>query len=327
MRLILDTNVWSYVADGDKGHEMKKMVRDSGIRLVLPPSILVEVLQLARDDVRDRIVRTVTGAQAQRLRTEADLEVHEIIASIRRYRPTWLRQLPDTATERRLREFWTNRLWKGARRDSTSLHRYVLAGASAREFVRGRQELQRTEYIDVGVSQLDLLSMTGELTLPRLANWPVSWPEGPVEVWRAQVFSLYWQQLLAVPRRAAITGEDTTYADWFNCWVDPSVLRKNEESFVDLFVEDMEIDGMPRNWLRWAVSSVQPLSKVTSGNPVDEQHAAYLLDADMFLTADKRYFAALAEVRRQAPFPFAEPRLLSGDLKVELLERIERAIA
>ncbi len=295
--------------------------------MVIPPSVLVEVLQLGREDVRDRIVRTLTGAHAERLRTEADLEVEELIASIRRYRPKWLLQTPDTATERRLREFWTNRLWKGARRDSKILHRYVLAGAPAREFVRATQDLQRGAYLEAGATSVDLLHMQGELQSAKAAGFPSSWPDRTVEVWRAQVFSLYWHQLIRVPSRAVLSGEDTTYADWFRCWVDPSILRKNEQSFVDLVAKELEIKDVRRNWLRWAISAVQPLAKVTPGNPVDEQHAAYLLDADLFLTADKRYFAALAEVRRQAPFSFAEPRLLSGNQEVDLLERIATSIS
>jgi hypothetical protein len=45
---------------------------------------------------------------------------------------------------------------------------------------------------------------------------------------------------------------------------------------------------MSRNWLRWAVHFAQRASRIGKGNPVDGQHAPYLFDADLFITADKR---------------------------------------
>jgi hypothetical protein len=53
--------------------------------------------------------------------------------------------------------------------------------------------------------------------------------------------------------------------------------------------------------------------KVGLGNARDEQHSAYLVDADLFLSSDKRLVTALNEVRRQASFPLAESR--ATDLK------------
>lgn len=82
---------------------------------------------------------------------------------------------------------------------------------------------------------------------------------------------------------------------------------------------------MPRHWLRWAVNLIQSNAKVTPGNPADEQHSTHLLDCDMFLTADARYVKVLQQVREDAPFPFAEPRLVSGDRSAPIIDRIAAA--
>jgi hypothetical protein len=66
--------------------------------------------------------------------------------------------------------------------------------------------------------------------------------------------------------------------------------------------------------------------KVTGGNPADEQHSADLLDCDFFLTADSNFVKVLTAVREDAPFPLAEPRLVSGDRSVPVLERLTSAL-
>jgi hypothetical protein len=66
--------------------------------------------------------------------------------------------------------------------------------------------------------------------------------------------------------------------------------------------------------------------KVTPGNPADEQHSTYLLDGDLFLSADARYISLLGKVREDSPFNFAEPRLVSGDRNIPVLDRLEAAL-
>jgi hypothetical protein len=149
---------------------------------------------------------------------------------------------------------------------------------------------------------VDLIGYVGEFE----GREPPGWSGRPIAAWRAFNHLLFWNQLANVPQRALLTGEDTTYADWVGCWVSLTKLRQEPESFGRLWFEDLQLDDVRRSWLRWAINLVQTM-KVTAGNPADEQHASYLLDGDLFLTADRRYFDTIVEVRRQAPFEFAEP--------------------
>ena len=70
---------------------------------------------------------------------------------------------------------------------------------------------------------------------------------------------------------------------------------------------------MRRIWLRWAANLIQSESKITTGNPADEQHSTYLLDCDVFLTADKRYVDALQLREPSEP----QPRAVEIDADVE----------
>ncbi|GCD90131.1 hypothetical protein NLS1_21370 [Nocardioides sp. LS1] len=49
--------------------------------------------------------------------------------------------------------------------------------------------------------------------------------------------------------------------------VDPARCSRNAEDFTALWLEEVQIDDVPRNWLRWAASVTQLDNKVTGGNP------------------------------------------------------------
>jgi hypothetical protein len=64
------------------------------------------------------------------------------------------------------------------------------------------------------------------------------------------------------------------------------------------------------DWFRFAVRHTQVDVGVQDTNPRDKQDSAYLVDADLFLSADKRLIRVLTAVRVQAPFDVAAPRLV-----------------
>jgi hypothetical protein len=123
-----------------------------------------------------------------------------------------------------------------------------------------------------------------------------------------------------------MTREDTTFADWIDAYVDLNRLRTSRADFTRLWLYDVDRGAMPRNWIRWATRLAQSTVKVTGGNPTDEQHSSYLIDGDLFLSADARYVEVLELVRADAPFPMAESRLVSGNRNIPILDRICAAI-
>jgi hypothetical protein len=94
--------------------------------------------------------------------------------------------------------------------------------------------------------------------------------------------------------------------DWIEAYLRVPVVRESPEDFTTLWLDEVTIAEVPRNWLRWAVGIVQLDSRVTGGNTVDEQHRAYLVDCDTFVTGDQPYARVLERVRDEAPFPIAE---------------------
>ncbi|WP_405623715.1 hypothetical protein [Streptomyces sp. NBC_00076] len=77
-------------------------------------SVLLEVPQHPRSDIRAAIIEAITTATDERLRSEADREGAEVISEVRRPHPEWRRAMPDTGREATCRTYWTKKFWREA---------------------------------------------------------------------------------------------------------------------------------------------------------------------------------------------------------------------
>jgi hypothetical protein len=326
MRVILDTNLWSSIRDEQTGRAFDALMDSRGLRVVVPPSTLTEVVRIPVAEARQQVIHALATGKRDRLPTEAESECMEVVCEVRRVRVQWMRTIPYTGRTWSLNNFWTKRIWREALRDSQRLHDYEMRQTPLRDYLVDHQKKDRDSFLQ---SDFEVGSFTG-LMIAADANVPNSylagWSGEPVEFWRIQLRDLYWHQLGVIVGRAALTHEDTTTADWVGAYVNLSELRSDREEFTRFWLEDVDISNVPRNWLRCAVRAAQTYYKITPGNPADEQHSSYLFDCDLFLSADSRYISTLRFVRDSAPFDFAEPRLVSGDRNVSIIDRLEAVV-
>lgn len=322
MRVILDTNLWSSIGDEQVASQFNDLVRSRSLEVLVPPSTLVEVVRLPVAPVRQRIIGALATGPRRRLRTEAESEAAELVTEVRRVRPHWMRQMPDTARVATLTTRWTKGIWREALEDAQRLHDYEMRRTSELEYLVNRQRQQRARILHTKFSlrPLTALTITAKPSVPE--SYLAGWSGSKVEPWRIAARDLYWHQLVVVAGRAIVTKEDTTFADWVSAYVRLDALRSDQRDFTRFWLEDVNLQAMPRHWLRWAVNILQADHKVTHGNPADEQHSSYLVEGDLFLSADARYVYVLEAVRADAPFAMAEPRLVPGDRSIPVLDRI-----
>jgi hypothetical protein len=222
--------------------------------------------------------------------------------------------MPDTARVWFLNSYWTKRVWREALQDARRIHDYeVRQTGQTIDYLLDRQRDHRSRFLQTNFQIRPLTALMATPNPDAPEKYLAGWSGEPVEIWRILLRDYYWFQLSVLAGRAVITKEDTTAADWVGAYVDLPKLRASREDFTAFWLRDVEREYIPRNWLRNAVSIAQFNFKVTPGNPADEQHSSYLLDADLFLSADIRYISMLNLVREDAPFTFAEPRLVNGD--------------
>lgn len=333
MRIVLDTNLWSSLDDGSLPR-LEMLLEELDLQVQVLPSTLLEIIEIPHEDVRKRLVAGLAkGSRRTRVRTEADLFAEEVVGLISRTRPDWLLRIPNRARVEHLQTFWLKKVWRQALEDSTAMYEYQLGQKPMRKDIIRRQKLNGSELRDKKVVLGDLAQLSGQHEdfgsgkASLRGNLP-GWDGSRRELWRVNHAQLTWYQLGMIGPRAGITGEDRTMTDWIEPWVDLGKLRSNPESFIQMWLEEADIDDVRRNWLNWAVDLVQSTSKIGTGNPADAQHSSYLIDCDLFLTADARFVDILERVRVDAPFTFARTVLVDGDRKKSsTADRIEQALS
>jgi hypothetical protein len=120
---MLDTNLWSLLADDLSSREFYRMLADRGDIVAIPPSVLLELSRNPNAAVRSRHIEAIfQGRDRDQLRSEAQMEADELVSEIRRLHPEWLLTRSDTARIASLESFWTRRVWRQARENSGALH-------------------------------------------------------------------------------------------------------------------------------------------------------------------------------------------------------------
>jgi hypothetical protein len=330
LRVVFDNNIWSYVGDEGSRPALEKLLDKYGLQLLHAPSVLLEVLRTPRPDVRRRIVQAmVLGRPGRKLRSEADVEADELIREIRRLRPEWLRSAPDVRKAEGFRRFWTRGIWQAVETDLEAfIERAALLPLPEQD--AEIEEIQAARIAALKESDLDWTALDSYAEpAPEAPAWyREGWPEGKrVQEWRVATRDVAWEALARAPLRRLVRYEDTTYADFIGAEVNLSALRADRANFTSLMFDEVELDRMRRWWLRWATDAAQAIiGGKTGGNPRDVQHASYLLDCDLFVTADRRYQRALSLVEKAAPFAMAQVLLVRRAREEPVVPAIARAL-
>lgn len=122
-----------------------------------------------------------------------------------------------------------------------------------------------------------------------------------------------WEAVQAAHDPRIMDGTARTTADWLEMHLDLGKVINQPEAFTHLWFTAMDPTEVPRWWLASEVQQYQQDSKVTPSSPYDAQHASYLLDCDLFITADKSLARTLALVARDAPFLLPPVCTIPGD--------------
>jgi hypothetical protein len=319
----MDTNLWSYVAKSDAVGRFDSAAAESGITIVTPPSVLLEVLGTRNRTHREAIIRALCNKPRYRPPSEAESMSNELVSEIRRLHPQWLRSMPDTARVATLHGFWTKRIWRLAQQGFLGDRQFgPPSEQEQRRLITGNQ---KTNASNAKKESVDLRNFAGLKAFPTQgdASGGKGWRDDrPIDLWRAENALLYWYQLITVPSRAIMSGEDTTFADWVGAYVNLNLVRRKQDEFYAMWFYEIEPAAVLRNWVGWAVTWAQMQRRIEISGATDAQHASYLCDCDVFLTADKRFAHALQLVAEQAPAPVASTRLVVDPGAGNIVERI-----
>lgn len=318
MKVLLDSNVWRYVADQNAGEELEQYALESDVQLVVVPALVFEARELKDDPVRKSILRLLAHPAWTRLMPEAFLEAQEIKTAIRRFRPEWLIPIPDLTEVNALELDWRRDdggFWSRAHDD--------IAPPATNESLRGEREhdLARQESQEIRKRVLERKQALPPISLREAYGVPPSalpgWQGKPVEYWR--VPSLYHIQ-------TELAVYASPYREWLDSEVDVAAIAASPESLTKLWYYEITPNDAPRQWARGAFEFLQAFRKVTSGNPGDSQLSSHLVDVDVLVSADRNFVQFAEKCREDAPFTLAQAHLVAGgvDAVSELLALVAR---
>lgn len=330
--MVLDTNVWTYIATRGEIDALDDLAREWSLDVVVPPSVLLEAMR-TRD--RERLAQLVAAVTRRFARTthpptEAQQAADEVVSAIRTLRPHWLRAFPEASNITRLEKFWTKRLWQQAAADPISVAERINAGSEmdiAGEQVFETQKFNRIAFRESGASPTWEIEPHVDLS-NQLDNERLAWEGERIAFWRVDNSTTWWAVALH-GATGRVPLHDTLH-DWLDPWIRADLIRGDRESWNRFWYYEVDGASMPRTWITSLMPWAQILTKLGEGNPRDVQHAAYLYDADIFFTADRRYAAALEHLRPWSPAPFARTvRLVATESVVpgikDELERVASA--
>lgn len=222
--------------------------------------------------LRAELLELMTDSAFKRLLPEVFHEANEIRFEISRLHPEWLRAQPDLNSYQYFLQDW-NRL-KGGFWDRVK--------ENSDEEIAALQTLGDNEQLSQ--ARQESKSRRGAA---RQASWDfnsfslnnVPGVDG-VEEWRFAGFKT---------TTIALLQQRGPWIDWLGTHIDITRMLMSQKAWKNFFLHEIELDNVPRMWIRWAFETLQSMRKVTDGAPCDTQLATYLLDCDQLITSDRAF--------------------------------------
>lgn len=307
MDILLDSNIWRYVADASAAGSLQAMAARGGNRVVIAPAVLYEALRLKDPALRKILAEVMTRKAWRRLMPDAYEDAVDVIAEVTRLRTHWLRERPDTTLFRRLRSDWRKidgGFWSRARTSPEREHQFIAAlDGPTVDAARENAKRQRA-----GITDKDryVLDKPLQLIVGQPAENIEEWDGRPVEMWRLSARSF----LLS-----ALRDNRSAHFEWIAGHVDVPIALSRMSDWNQFWLYEVQPDKVPGLWLRSAMEFMQAFFKVTDGTPVDSQIGSYASSVDLIVSSDKRFVEMCQRCSREAPFFAAEAVLLPAGLR------------
>jgi hypothetical protein len=229
-RIVLDTNIWSYIGQGGEADAFEELARAKHIGVVVPPSVLLEVMKTPDPSALAQIVDAVTRGARDWTHppTEARQLAEEVVSEIRRLRPAWVRTFPETSNVERLEKFWTKRIWQKAAADPVGVAERVNSGSEMAAADRDVYEIQqenRQRLLKSGARTKWEIEPHVDLS-NQLEHDRLGWEGERIAFWRVDSAMTWWEVMLhgasgRVPLHSSLH-------DWLDPWSAKTETLRNE---------------------------------------------------------------------------------------------------
>ncbi|NMN56848.1 hypothetical protein FHT36_000726 [Xanthobacter sp. SG618] len=295
--VLLDTNVWRYLADADAYTKLLTNSHRAGVPIVVSPAAVYESLAIPDPKLRQSVAQLISRPRWHRLMPDAFSECEEIRAEIQRIHPEWLSTKPDLHLWEKNRRDWSRPkrgFWDRVRNDTDRMARLTRFP----HLEEARSEAERRRKFMLNLRKNDWL------------NEPFVNPKEGLGGREGKPFPL-WRFDAANTTFIHLKREGGPYRDWLIPWLDASC-RITQRAWNEFWFYEVGDHSTLRQRLRSRVEWLQAFQKISPGAPGDSQLASYLTDAAFIATADKRFFQTIRDCQKTIDFKIASPVLLSG---------------
>lgn len=291
--LLIDTNLWSYLATECDADSVADVLRRNGHEAVLNSMMLTEALRTGDVAKRTAIVNMMSSWHWRKL--PVDAEEMELVEEIKRLRPEWLRSIPKTDRLHSFRDYWTKVYWREARTEPEKVLERLAASTAEDD---AEAEIARVQaankagwpFLDGDLKSAALSANTAEDHPDPDPGSRLGWPaDTPVLMWRISARDVLWAQVGRELAGRIIGYTDRTLHDSLGAYVDLPTMIRDRASFNRFFLFDVEGWNLPRWWWRGTVDILQLGKRLATSNGMDAAHASFLPDCDYLLTTDKRF--------------------------------------
>lgn len=291
MQVYLDTNVYKFIAERGEATQVRQFFDSADHSVEASSTNLYELYPNPDEKTRKNEVRTLTTVATNFRAFPDGYEIaQEFLSELRRCRPELLRKQPNTRSiELHLRAYRRNcrnaKPFPGMRPDTYDGYRERFEGGI--KGVLSRQRFWRDTFVNMPGARRTVV---------------VSNPDVEQAVKAMTEIDLWWRQSSRQAWIGALVERDPASRDLYDwasphLWI-PYITIRDADRF---WYIDIESERMPIHQAMMFTDYYQRCHRITHGNAYDQLHAAHLLNADVFLTADKAFYNVLHEVSAQLP--------------------------
>ena len=243
MKLLLDTNVWSYIAEAQATPELLR-ARRRNMEFFVAPASVAEARRLTDAKLRKRLLAVMTHSAWKRLMAETYLESEEIKQALQAARPDWAINGDQRDFKRGRHYFRRSKggFWDLARDDATlpvtdeSLREHS-ENALARQEVRSfRDRFKNGPQTGATVHlQKNIVEVTSLLFQAR-----------SVEYWRLESADVLRNELRVYT---------SPYSEFLDCFLNVKAMLMDPDGFNHVWFNEVRPEQLKRQWLRSSMNS------------------------------------------------------------------------
>ena len=286
MRLYLDTNVYAHAQDLAAGPELCAWLVSSGHEVVLSEVHLAEAIAIPDAVAREARLRLLAALPSRRSRPLAYVQSAEFVEEVRRLRARWRREPAGDLSHVNALLASYDQGWEQLSRDPAQLIKltgdYRIVAEQAIRGSRAGQKTLRGDLLDRVTTLTEFCLGAERIPVRRLDL------TADDDFCRFESCVTWFQALvLAMPTLAELR-------DYAAPYIEAGAIGARD--FVAFWVDEVDLDRLPRGLATSVVISEQRRAKIEHGNVADARHAGYILDADLFVTEDRGFYGALERV-------------------------------